>query len=88
MTVLIISSLNVCMVKKYILYFVVAPGNFVIANFQSVSPDLYQLYYDIISTDEDPGLQNKSFVIIKLCGVSPKYNINCINTLVYTMVNV
>jgi hypothetical protein len=36
------------------------------------------LIYNIISTDEDPGLPIESFAKIKICGVSTKYGINYI----------
>ncbi len=61
---IVFSSLKVCMVKKYILYFVVTPRNFIIAKLSIRKP-----------ADEDPGLRIENFAIIKLRGVTTKYKI-------------
>ncbi len=58
------------MVKKYILYFVVTPRNFIIAKLSIRKPGCSS---DIISTDEDLGLRIESFAIIKLRGVTTKF---------------
>ncbi len=77
LTMLLFSSSNVCMVKTYILYFVVSPRNFIIANLSIRKPGSSSMLIisDIISTDEDPGLRIESFAIIKLRGVTTKYKI-------------
>ena len=63
------------MVKKYILYFVVTPRNFIIAKLSIGKPGSSSVLKisDIIITDEDPGLPIESFAIIKLRGVTTKY---------------
>ncbi len=55
LTMLLISSLNVCMVKKYILYFAVTPCNFVIAKLSIRKPgsssDIIRLSTDVKQFD-------------------------------------
>ncbi len=61
--------------KKYILYFVVTPRNFIIAKLSIRKLGSSSSSSDIISTDEDLGLRIESFAIIKLRGVTTKYKI-------------
>ncbi len=66
----VICSLKVCMVKKYILNFVVTQRNFIIAKLSICKPGSSSvLIISVISTDEDSGLWIKSFAIIKLRSV-------------------
>ncbi len=62
--------------KKFILYFVATPRNFIIAKLSIRKPGSSSVL--IISqyfTDEDLGLRIESFAIIKLRDVTTKYKI-------------
>ncbi len=63
---ILFSSLKVCMVKKYILNFVVTPRNYIIAMLSIRKPD------------EDPALRMENFAIIKLRGVTTEFKINLV----------
>jgi hypothetical protein len=76
-TIVILSSLYVCMAIEYIIVlFVETPRKFITAKLSIRKPgssSVLIICTHIISTDEDPGLRIESFAVISLRGVSTYY---------------